>query len=69
MHVDLRVPIGLMFTILGLLLVGFGLVSDPSIYQRSLGINANLWWGLVQVAFGVSMLMLARRGRRARGGG
>ena len=65
MSFDLRLPIGLMFSIVGVLLTAFGLVSDQSIYQRSLGINVNLWWGLVLVAFGVVMLALAVRGRRA----
>ena len=59
MQLDLRLPIGFMFTIVGLALVGYGLTSDPAIYQRSLGININLWWGLVSLAFGVSMLGLA----------
>jgi len=59
MQLDLRLPIGFMFTIVGLALVGYGLTSDSAIYQRSLGININLWWGLVSLAFGVSMLGLA----------
>jgi hypothetical protein len=61
MRLDLRLPIGLMFTIIGLLLAGFGLVSDQAIYRRSLGVNVNLWWGLVLLAFGVAMLGLASR--------
>jgi hypothetical protein len=65
MRFDLRLPIGLMFTIVGVLLTGYGLVSDRAIYQRSLGVNVNLWWGLVLVAFGVVMLGLAMRRRRA----
>jgi hypothetical protein len=64
MRFDLRLPIGLMFSVFGVLLTVFGLVSDRAIYQRSLGINVNLWWGLVLVVFGVVMLALARRGRR-----
>jgi hypothetical protein len=66
MKLDLRLPIGLMFTILGTLLTVFGLVSDDAIYARSLGINVNLWWGLVLCAFGVTMLGFAVRaaGRR-----
>ncbi len=64
MRLDLRLPIGLMFTIVGVLLTGFGLVSDEAIYERSLGINVNLWWGLVLLAFGVVMLGLAMRGGR-----
>ena len=65
MKLDLRLPIGLMFTIIGILLVGFGLTSDPAIYQRSLGVNVNLWWGVVLLAFGLVMLWLVMRGRRA----
>lgn len=62
MKLDLRLPIGLMFSIIGVLLVVFGLASDPAIYQRSLGVNVNLWWGLVLLAFGLVMLWLVRRG-------
>lgn len=61
MSLDLRLPIGLMFSIFGVMLVIFGLVSDPAIYTRSLGINVNLWWGLALIVFGVVMLVLARR--------
>jgi hypothetical protein len=64
MKLDLRLPIGLMFTSFGILLVGFGLLSDPAIYERSLGINVNLWWGLVLLGFGAVMLWLVMRGRR-----
>lgn len=62
MSLDLRLPIGLLFSLLGGLLLVFGLVSDPSIYQTSLGINVNTWWGLVMAAFGLLMLGLAWRG-------
>jgi hypothetical protein len=62
MGLDIRTPIGSLFAILGVLLVGYGLVSDPSIYHRSLGINVNLWWGLVLLAFGALMLWLGRGG-------
>lgn len=62
---DLRIPIGGMFTIFGLILIGYGLLSDPAIYQRSLGINVNLWWGFVLLAFGALMLWLAYRAHRA----
>jgi len=56
MGLDIRIPLGVMFTLLGLLLTGFGLFSDPAIYQRSLGIDINLWWGLALLIFGVVML-------------
>ena len=61
MKLDLRLPIGLMFSIIGALLAVFGFVSDPAIYQRSLGFNVNLWWGLVLVVFGLVMLWLVKR--------
>jgi hypothetical protein len=63
MNFDVRLPIGLMFSIFGVMLTLFGLVSDEAIYQRSLGVNVNLWWGLVLVAFGAAMLWLAWRSR------
>lgn len=69
MKLDLRLPIGLMFTILGALLTAFGLVSSKAIYVTSLGINVNLWWGLVVLAFGLVMLWLAIRGGRRPGAG
>jgi len=64
MHLDLRVPIGLMFAIIGVLLIAFGLTSGDAIYAKSLGINVNVWWGGVLACFGGIMLLLARRGRR-----
>ena len=67
MKLDVRLPIGMMFTLLGAMLVIFGLVSDRAIYARSLGINVNLWWGLVLFVFGAVMLGFALRSRRAQG--
>jgi protein-S-isoprenylcysteine O-methyltransferase Ste14 len=69
MSLDIRIPTGLLFAILGLILACFGVVSDRAIYQRSLGINVNLWWGVVLLGFGLVMLLLARRaGRRKTSG-
>jgi hypothetical protein len=68
MSLDLRVPIGLLFAALGALLAVYGALSDRAIYQASLGINVNLWWGLVLVLFGGAMLgsaWLSARRRRA----
>ncbi len=62
MTLDIRTPIGYFFTLIGAVLIVFGLVSDRAIYERSLGINVNLWWGAVLVVFGLLMLALARRG-------
>jgi hypothetical protein len=58
---DIRRPIGLLFSIFGLLLIGFGAMSDKAIYQRSLGININLWWGAALLVFGLTMIALSRR--------
>ena len=62
MNLDIRLPIGGLFTLLGLLLVGFGLIADEAIYARSLGHNVNLWWGLVVLVFGLIFLYLGRKG-------
>ncbi len=62
---DVRIPIGLMFAVIGPILVIFGLVSDPAMYDRhSLGINVNLWWGLLLVIFAAVMLGMAWRASR-----
>jgi hypothetical protein len=42
------------------LLAGYGLFADETIYQRSLNININLWWGTFILAFGLWMLWLGR---------
>lgn len=66
MQLDIRLPIGVMFSLFGALLAGFGLLSDPQLYAtHSLGVNINLYWGLVMLAFGVIMLVLALRGRKS----
>jgi hypothetical protein len=66
MGLDIRLPIGLMFAILGFLLAGYGWLGDPSIYERSLGININLIWGAVLIVFSAILLLLGSRktGRR-----
>jgi putative Mn2+ efflux pump MntP len=69
MNFDVRMPIGLMFTAFGVILTGFGLVSGQEIYRRSLGVNVNLWWGVVLLGFGLTMLWLALRARSAAGSG
>jgi hypothetical protein len=63
MHIDIRTPVGLMFAAVGLLLVVAGLAGDAAMFERSLGVNINLWWGLVMAGFGALMLWLARRSR------
>ena len=67
MGLDIRLPIGLMFTLLGLMLSIAGAVtnSDKAMYHRSLDININLYWGLALLVFGGLMLLFALRSRKA----
>ena len=65
MGLDIRRPIGYLFVALGVLLVGYGLMSDKAIYQRSLGYNVNLSWGVCLLIFGLICLALAWRGAKA----
>lgn len=69
MQLDIRVPIGGLFTVLGLLVGGYGLATrgNAALYERSLSVNINLLWGIVMVVFGVAMLAAALR-RSRRGG-
>jgi hypothetical protein len=56
---------GLMFSLLGIILTGFGLATNGSpIYNASLGINVNEWWGIVLFVFGATMYILGRRGQK-----
>ena len=64
MGLDLRVPIGLLFSVLGALLIGYGFIH-PGLRAPLTPVNLNLYAGLGMLAFGVSMLLLAARGRRA----
>jgi hypothetical protein len=63
MNFDLRLPIGALFTVYGVLLTAYGLLGDKAQYARSLGLNVNLGWGVVLLVFGVGMLMARRRRR------
>ncbi len=69
MGLDIRWPIGLMFTLIGVLLVIFGVAtsSNAELYHRSLDRNINLWWGVVLLVFGGWMLTMAWRASRKPG--
>jgi len=65
MQLDVRLPIGLMFSVFGVILSGYGLLGDPKIHQQQpLQININLYWGLVLLAFGLVMLFLVARAKK-----
>ena len=61
MGLDIRIPIGLMFTVIGTLLSGYGLVADRAIFDRSLGINVDLIWGACLLVFGLAFVIAGRR--------
>lgn len=63
MGLDIKLPIGLMFAILGLLLTIYGLAtaSDSVMYTRSLNVNINLYVGIIMVVFGGVMLLFVKR--------
>jgi hypothetical protein len=65
--VDIRIPIGLMFSVLGILITGYGLftMSDTAMYQKSLGINVNIIMGVLMLIFGLVMLWFSRRKKKA----
>jgi hypothetical protein len=64
--VDIRIPIGLMFSILGILITGFGIftVSNAEMYNKSLGINVNIIMGVLMLAFGLIMLYFSWRKKK-----
>ena len=62
MNLDVRLPLGLLFVVLGLILTIYGLTADTAGYvKHSLGENVNLHWGLIFLLFGAVVLFLARR--------
>lgn len=66
MNFDLRLPIGIMFSIFGVIITGYGLAtSGNAMYaEHSLGMNVNLGWGAVLLVFGGTMLFFALKGRK-----
>jgi membrane-bound ClpP family serine protease len=63
MGLDIRLPIGMMFGLIGAVMFIFGLAtgSNKELYHRSLDMNVNLWWGLVLLVFGLIMFVSAKR--------
>jgi len=61
---DLRLPIGGLFVVLGVMLAGYGLMTsgNTEMYLKSGGMNINLIWGIVMLLTGAIFLLLAKRG-------
>ncbi|HUY94920.1 MAG TPA: hypothetical protein VMU71_06460 [Terracidiphilus sp.] len=66
MSLDLRIPMGLLFSFMGVILAAFGWSThdNAELYAKSLGYDVNLWWGVVMLAFGQVMFHLGRRDQR-----
>jgi protein-S-isoprenylcysteine O-methyltransferase Ste14 len=64
--VDIRIPIGLMFSIVGVLITVFGFftMSDTEMYHKSLGVNVNIIMGILMLVFGLIMLFFAFRKKK-----
>ena len=57
---DLRIPSGLFFTLLGLILTVMGLLS-PGVRAPLTDVNVNLYAGITMLVFGAVLLLLGRR--------
>ena len=59
MGLDIKIPIGLMFSLLGIILTVHGILTSGNVemYEQSLGHNINLWSGIFMMAFGAFMLL------------
>ena len=63
MGLDIRIPIGLVFLLIGGIMGVFGLFTqgDAALYQKSLGMDINLVWGGLMFAFGAIMFFFGKR--------
>jgi hypothetical protein len=61
MGIDIKLPIGIMFSVFGVLLTCYGVLtnSNAAMYQKSFGLNINVYSGLFMLVFGAVMLLLA----------
>ena len=66
MNLDIKLPIGLMFIILGIIITIHGIITigDTELYARSLGFNVNLWTGIFMLIFGGIMLGFSKRPKK-----
>ena len=62
MGLDIRIPLGLIFLLIGGIMSIYGLITrNAAIYEKSMGINLNLTWGAIMFVFGLIMFLVGRR--------
>ena len=63
---DIRIPIGLLFAIFGVLILAFGIATNsyPDMYVKSMQININLWSGIFMTIFGSFMLVWGKLAKK-----
>jgi hypothetical protein len=62
MGLDIRLPLGLIFLIIGGIMAVYGVFTRGSaMYASSQDINLNLIWGLVMLLFGLIMFIAGRK--------
>lgn len=67
MGLDIRIPLGLIFLIIGTIMATYGLVTRGSMmYLVSMGVNLNVLWGSALVVFGTAVLIAGWRSRKLR---
>lgn len=60
---DIRFPVGAIFAIYGVMLIAWGFISgDVAPHHMLLGLNVNVTSGIGMLIFGLSFLVLSRRG-------
>ena len=64
MGLDIRIPLGLIFAIVGGIMTVYGFFTRGSeMYAKSMGVNLNLTWGALMLVFGVVMFVVGKRQR------
>lgn len=68
MNLDIRMPLGVLFLIIGILLAGYGISCDPLTHHGQHPVlNIDLWWGLTMAAFGLVNVIIAWVARSSSG--
>jgi hypothetical protein len=62
-RLDIRLPLGWVFVVVGAILTAYGVATwNSAIYTISTGININVFWGALMLGFGAVTLATAEKG-------